>query len=117
MQRASQMLDFIYELGGKLYLIGSKVCDIVDDPELTKLYWSYYFATHVHGFKDFEYKDISQYNRNKAREAYEALAKSCKANENATLEPYNRNLRDYLEEKYEPEINEQIECWIKARKC
>lgn len=114
--------EFIYCLGNEYYLIGRCACEKCNDEGLVAKYKNYQDVCDCEDFNACKSMDdvrnIPRYTRNVIADAYDEVAKTCRAMcvENR-IDDNARALMDRLEERYSDEIQKQISRWLIAYRC
>lgn len=109
--------DFLYELGGKFYIIGGYVCEECDDNSLIKEYRRFKTLTSHPEFAQHP-REMLEAHRDAVADSYERIAKACCVPiESSRLDYEALMLRDELEERFAGEIEKQMEIWVKSLDC
>lgn len=118
MNELRKMKEFLYLLDGKYYIIGRCECKECDDEELISIYQEFLSLTNDELFKDFDPREMWKVQRNKVADVFKKILGTCHVPiEQCEMTDEKVLFREQLEDKYEAEIKEQIERWLKAYTC
>lgn len=110
--------EFIYELGGKYYIIGCCECRECDDQKLIDLFQKYVILTEETEFKEYVVSEMQKIHRDKIADAYKELLHLCYVSiEKSEMTEDKVQLREKLVKEYEYEVDFQYARWIKADRC
>ncbi len=111
------MKEFMYELGGDYYIMGSCACEKCSDSKLISMYNDFVKICEKEGFQN-DFHDIWPSLRKEIAHAFVPLIQACYVPiENTRMDNAAYELSNNLVLKYGDEIEEQIKRWLKAQRC